>query len=153
MVKPISTRAHGVLDYLTGGLLLGAPRALGLSGTGAGRLLRLAGLGHAAYSVLTDYELGLVRRVPMRTHLALDGAGAVALAAAPWLVGTARRGRRHWLPHLVVGVYELATTALSRSEPERVSVAEAPTAPVPVVAPATSAPPVAAPDLQEDLAA
>ena len=117
MPKPITTRLHGVLDYLTGGLLLVAPRLLGLGGTGAGRLLRLAGASHAGYSVLTDYELGAVKLVPMRTHLALDAAGALGLAGSPWLFGTARRGARHWLPHVLVGAYEMTAVALSQQAP------------------------------------
>ena len=92
---------------------MAAPAALGLGGTPAGRALRAAGAGHAAYSLVTNYELGLLKVVPMRAHLALDAAGAVALAGAPWLLGVAGDGRRHWLPHVAMGAYELAAVALS----------------------------------------
>ena len=111
---PISTRLHGVLDYLTGTLLVGAPALLRLGyRSPAGRALWIAGTAHVGYSVLTDYELGAVKLIPMRTHLALDASGAVALATSPWLLETTRRGRRHWLPHLLLGVYELAAVAMS----------------------------------------
>ena len=113
MPRPITTKLHGVLDYVTGSVLLAAPALLGLAGTRAGRALRLAGVGHAAYSLFTDYELGVVKALPMRAHLALDAAGAVGLAASPWLLGTAREGSRQWLPHVGFGLYELAAVALS----------------------------------------
>jgi short-subunit dehydrogenase len=120
MKRPISTRLHGALDYLTGGLLAAAPSVLGLERDApAARSMRAAAAGHAGYSLVTDYELGAVKALPMRAHLALDAAGAVALAASPWLLGTARRGRRHWLPQLGFGLYELGAVALS--DPDRTS--------------------------------
>src|ERR1700712_1728067 len=110
--RPISSRLHGVLDYTTGATLVAAPAVLGLGGTAAGRILRGAGAGHAGYSALTRYELGAVKVIPYRAHLAAAVA-AVGLAASPWIFGTAKRGRAHWLPHVVLGVYELAAVALS----------------------------------------
>ena len=110
---PISTRLHGVLDYVTGATLIAAPSLLGLGGTRAGAAMRVAGVGHALYSLVTDYELGVAKLVPMRAHLAADAVGAVGLAVAPWLLGEADEGADHWLPHLVLGVYELGAVALS----------------------------------------
>jgi hypothetical protein len=104
---------HGMLDYATGATLVAAPAALGLGGTPAGWILRGAGAGHAGYAALTRYELGVVKVLPYRAHLVLDAAAAVGLAASPWIFGTARRGPRHWLPHVLLGVYELGAVALS----------------------------------------
>lgn len=125
--RPISPRAHGVLDYVTGATLVAAPSVLGLDGTRAGRALRAAGATHTGYSVLTKYQLGAVRVLPFRAHLALDGVGAVGLAASPWVFGfsSERRRRRRgvrrrslglraWLPHVALGLYELGTVALTR---------------------------------------
>src|SRR4051812_45555668 len=69
---PISSRLHGILDYTTGATLIAAPAALGLGGTAAGRILRGAGAGHAGYAALTRYELGVVKVIPYRAHLAMD---------------------------------------------------------------------------------
>jgi len=77
-----TTRTHGVLDYLTAGALITLPRALGW-GRGTTRLLTAAGLGTLAYSLLTRYELGLFKVLPMRAHLALDIASGATLMAAP----------------------------------------------------------------------
>jgi hypothetical protein len=115
-MRIIPTQVHGVLDYLTGGTLLSAPGllALGEVPTSA-RVLRLAGGGAALYSLLTDYELGVVKLVPMPLHLALDAASGAFLAASPWLLGFAREGRRYWLPHVVVGVTEMLAAATTRT--------------------------------------
>jgi hypothetical protein len=65
MPKPISTKAHGFLDYMTAGLLVTLPRALGWS-TCATRLLDASAAGTVAYSLLTQYELGVVKALPMK---------------------------------------------------------------------------------------
>jgi len=91
-MRIISTKTHGAIDYLTGAGLLAAPSLLGISDEpAAARTLRAAGLAATAYSVLTDYEFGLVRVIPMPVHLAMDAASGVLLAASPWLFGFAGR--------------------------------------------------------------
>ena len=61
-MRVISTKTHGVLDYLTGATLLAAPKLVGIEDEpSAARVLRLASGGATAYSLLTDYELGAVR--------------------------------------------------------------------------------------------
>ena len=114
-MRIISTQVHGVLDYLTGGTLLAAPTLLGLDGDGAGRALRIAGGGATAYSLLTDYELGLVRVLPMPAHLALDAASGALLASSPWLFGFAKEGTSHWLPHALVGATEILAAATTKT--------------------------------------
>ena len=70
-MKLLSTRTHGVVDYLTAGTLLALPRAMGW-GDRVTNLLTGAALGTVAYSLLTRYELGAVKVLPMKAHLALD---------------------------------------------------------------------------------
>ena len=111
MRQPIGSLLHGVLDYLTGVGLIGASRLSPLRGRFAGRALAAAGANHLAYSLVTDYELGVVKRLPYKAHLALDGVGALGLAAAPWLAGR-KRPLDRWVP-AGVAVYELSAVALS----------------------------------------
>ena len=103
----IPTTVHGVMDYLVGILLIAAPWLFGFSDhTTATAILVALGVGVILYSLFTDYELGLVRSLPMPTHLWLDGLGGALLAVSPWLFGFADHT---WAPHVVVGVIEIAT--------------------------------------------
>ena len=73
--------------------------------------LAAAGANHLVYSAVTDYELGAIGLLPYRAHLALDAAGAVGIAAAPWVAG-----RDDGIDKLLlagVGLYELGAVALS----------------------------------------
>ncbi|HEX8103610.1 MAG TPA: hypothetical protein VF533_13425 [Solirubrobacteraceae bacterium] len=113
----ISTKVHGVADYATSALLLAAPTVLRLKNRRSSLLLRAAGGGVLATSLLTDYELGAVRKLPMPAHLALDAATGALLAGSPWLLGLKGKHAREWLPGLVVGAGEIAAAALTERRP------------------------------------
>jgi hypothetical protein len=113
----ISTRVHGVLDYLTAGVLIAAPSTLGFRRHSMQRWLPLAlGVGTIGYSLLTDYELGPFKVIPMPMHLALDAANGALLAASPWLFGFAEEISA---PHLGLGLFEILVTASSQSTSSR----------------------------------
>ena len=117
----IPTRIHGALDYLVGVLLIAAPWLLGFAGGGAETYVPVAlGLGALVYSVFTDYELGVVRRVPMPTHLLLDLGSGLLLAVSPWLFGFADGTATTdgvWAPHLVLGLFEVAAALTTKRVP------------------------------------
>jgi hypothetical protein len=111
---PIDATLHGVTDYSVGTLLLTVfPRLAGIQGTRSARQIRFAGAAHAAYSTVTDYPLGMVKVLPYRAHLALDAVGAIALAATPFVTGQYREGRRQWVPHVALSLFELASLAMT----------------------------------------
>jgi hypothetical protein len=112
----ISTKAHGVVDYATAGVLLAAPAIIPARRRRSGLLLRGAGAGVLGASLATDYELGVRRRIPMPAHLALDAATGALLLASPWL-GGGRRRVGDWLPHVLVGAGEIAAAALTERRP------------------------------------
>ena len=115
-MRIVSTKTHGVLDYLTSATLLAVPKALGLEDVPtSARALKLAGGGATAYSLLTDYELGVAKLLPMPVHLALDAASGALLASSPWLFGFARNGTRYWLPHVLVGTQEILAAATTKT--------------------------------------
>jgi len=115
-MRIISTRTHGAIDYLTGAGLLVAPALLGISDEPASsRALRAAGLAATAYSLLTDYEFGLVRVIPMPAHLAMDATSGVLMAASPLLFGFAGREPRYRLPHVVMGLAEVLAALTSKT--------------------------------------
>lgn len=79
-MKPITTKIHGWLDYIVGMLHLIGPALLGYSyDTVAAIVPLMIGLLIIAYSLLTDYELSLYRRIPMKAHLLLDIIAALLL--------------------------------------------------------------------------
>jgi hypothetical protein len=111
--RPIDSTLHGVADYSTGALLQVLPKALDIEGSGAAKVLRGAGALHGGYSLFTDYPLGVVKAIPFKVHLGLDTAWALALGAAPFVSGEWKKGRRHWLPHVLLAAYELGALAMT----------------------------------------
>jgi hypothetical protein len=111
----ISTKLHGVLDYVGGVGSLAAPKLL--RDRRAGALMAATGAGTLATSSLTDYEVGVVRKLPMRVHLLADaGTGAVLLAGA-YLLSRGKAKVLDWAPLAVVGVTEIAAAALTERQP------------------------------------
>ncbi len=111
----IPTRTHGVIDYLTGALLIVAPYILGFAdGTAAQWIPQILGAALIGASLLTDYELGVVRMIPMPVHLFLDIAAGALLAVSPWLFGFA--DRVYW-PHLIVGILEIGAGLMTETRP------------------------------------
>jgi len=112
--RPVDATLHGVVDHTAGLVLLTVfPRAAGIGGTRSARQVRTAAAIHAGYSTLTDYPLGLVKLLPFQVHLALDAVGALALGATPFVTGQHREGRRAWLPHVALCLFELASLAMT----------------------------------------
>jgi hypothetical protein len=72
---------HGVLDYLSSAGLFALPRMAGWDG-GAKQVLTANAAGSLLYSLLTRYELGLLRLMPMSAHLTLDAASGAVLCVA-----------------------------------------------------------------------
>ena len=112
--RPVDSTLHGVVDYTAGATLLTVlPKAAGIAGTRSARQIRTAGAFHAAYSTITDYPLGVVKLLPFRAHLALDALGALALAATPFVTGQYKQGRKAWVPHVAVCLFELSSLAIT----------------------------------------
>jgi hypothetical protein len=114
----IPTSVHGTIDHVVGPALIAAPTVLGLDRTSPeGILARAVGGAEAVYSNLTDYEMSMKNVVPMRVHLALDAVGGATLALVPQLTGARKKGLKHWLPHLAIGVFEIGMAALTKTDP------------------------------------
>lgn len=111
----IPTRTHGVLDYVVGALLIVVPYVLDFAdGTAAQWVPQFLGLVAIGGAMLTDYELGVMRAIPMPVHLGIDIASGVLLALSPWLFGFS--DRVFW-PHLLVGVMEIGAGLTTRTVP------------------------------------
>ena len=114
MTKPISTKAHGMVDYGTAAMLLSTPLLLDTEGFGAEKIvpMSLGGMTLIA-SLCTDYELGAMPLIDMKTHLALDVMNGLLLAASPFLFGFSKKT---WLPHVLMGLGEVATALMTETE-------------------------------------
>jgi hypothetical protein len=112
-MKIIPTRVHGMLDYIVGLLLIFAPRIFGFQNGGPeDRIPVTLGVLTLIYSLLTRYELGLFKLIPFRVHLTIDFLSGVFLAVSPWAFGFSDRV---WAPHLIVGLFEIAASMMSRA--------------------------------------
>lgn len=115
-MRVISTKVHGLLDYLVGVVLIVAPWVLDFADGGPGQWVPvILGAGAILYSLLTDYEFGVVRLIPMATHLMLDIGSGVILAASPWIFGFADD---IWWPHLIFGLLEIGAGLMTQTRPE-----------------------------------
>ncbi|HYE33165.1 MAG TPA: SPW repeat protein [Methylomirabilota bacterium] len=105
-MKVIPAYMHGIMDYLGGLLLLMAPNLFGFADVGGAPVLipRLLGIIILAQALLTDYEVGLFKVMPMRMHIFNDYFASLFLAASPWLFGFADQPSNVWMPHLFAGL-------------------------------------------------
>lgn len=113
MRKPIPTKVHGVLDYMTAAFLHTLPRVMGWSRQ-VTATLDAAGASATAYSLMTDYELGLVKALPMKAHLTLDALSGGALIGAALLMDDEDTEVRATLAG--IGAWEIAAALLSRTQ-------------------------------------
>jgi hypothetical protein len=101
----IPTRFHAPLDYIVGAVLIAAPWIFRFSGdTAATAVSVVLGIGLIAYSLFTNYELGVWKVAPMAVHNLIDVVAGALLAASPWIFGYADQGANYWLPFVVIGV-------------------------------------------------
>lgn len=111
-MKVIDTRTHGIIDYLTGALLIVAPYLFGFANGGVAQWLpMILGAMIIVMSLITDYELSVAKVIPLGVHLGVDVAGGVLLAISPWLFGFADL---IWWPHLLVGLMEIVVPLITK---------------------------------------
>lgn len=115
-MRIIPTKVHGILDYLIGILIIASPWIFNFHRGGAETYVPvLLGAGVIFYSLLTNYELGLIKKITMPMHLGLDILGGAFLAASPWLFGFADYV---FLPHLIFGILEIGASVMTQTSPE-----------------------------------
>lgn len=116
----LPTRIHGILDYLWSILLASTPWLLGYTRGGAETWVPVGfAAGAALYSLLTAYELGAVRFLPMRVHLALDVVGGALLILSTWLLDLRDPAR---LVNLGFGLFSILAGLMTETRPFRPAV-------------------------------
>jgi hypothetical protein len=107
---------HGVIDLIYSFGLLLAPNLFGFKHHKVpSTVARVFGGSALLVSLLTRYEFGIFKIVPMRVHLILDVIKASLLAASPYLLGFHRRRRNAWLPHVLMGLASLPIPLLTQT--------------------------------------
>jgi hypothetical protein len=109
----LPTHVHAALDYILGVALSVFPFVTGLHQGGViewGPML----LGHSLilYSLLTNYELGLLRLISIRLHLLLDAVGGVVLIALATLY---EPSTAIWVALLMLGAIEIGSSLVTRT--------------------------------------
>ena len=112
----ISTKTHGMIDYLMGVLLILLPYILDFPEGAATWLPIIVGAGTIVYSLITDYELGVASILSVKAHLGIDLAAGVLLIAAPWLFDFADE---FFWPFVILGVFEVAASLMTEKSSHR----------------------------------
>jgi hypothetical protein len=111
----VSTKIHGLLDYMMSIVLMGSPWLLGFArAEGETWIPVILGTTMLIYSLFTDYEYGALKILPVRAHLLFDLVSGVFLAASPWILGFADYV---FLPHLVLGIAEVGAALVTKTVP------------------------------------
>jgi len=111
----ISTRLHGVLDYLVAMILIVLPFLLGFDDHRTALLVMvILGVATIVYSAMTRYEYGFVPVIPMTVHLGIDLTSGFFLALSPWIFDF---NDTVFLPHLLLGVLEIVVSIFSNPHP------------------------------------
>lgn len=115
----ISTRTHGVIDYIVGVILFFAPGIFGFAYVGGPAVLipKIMAIGILIITILTRFEVGIIKIIPMSAHLVLDYLGSIFLIASPWLFGFADNPAGVWLPHVIVGILILGQALFTKMRP------------------------------------
>jgi hypothetical protein len=112
-VQYVPTRLHGVLDYVLATAMLAGAVIYG-GGEPQVWVAVPAALAVLAVAMVTDFEWGIVRRLPVPVHMALDLLIGGALAASPWVLGFAAEV---WAPHVLAGAVLIGAALTTQPRP------------------------------------
>lgn len=113
MERPISTKAHGVIDYAWTAAAGSASNWMN-AGPSTARLIRNAAALAGLSSLCTNYEAGAIRALPMRAHLSVDALICAALVLSPFFLP--RVERRYTIVPVLLGAVGLVTSLLTQTE-------------------------------------
>lgn len=118
-MKLLNTKAHAIFDYLFVLILFLSPRLFNLmdfaiSHPAVWIIPSLVALMKASLAVITDYEGGLYRWIPMYKHRYADMLLGMMLLVSPWAFDFAPMA---FLPHVVLGGAIVLVALFTRTEP------------------------------------
>ena len=114
-MKYISTRTHGIIDYIMGILLIASPWLFGFyRGGWESWIPVILGAGTLVMSLITNYELSISKMISMKNHLLMDMVAGLLLALSPWIFAFSDHV---YLPHLILGLGEFVIALMTDNTP------------------------------------
>ena len=110
---PVPAFVHGIVEYFAGALLIAAPFLLGFDADAATAAAIVAGVLVLVIAASTAMSTGLIRSIPVQAHVILDYILALALIAAPFVLGFSDDGTATPF-FIVLGVLHLLLTIATR---------------------------------------
>ncbi len=100
----ITKKEHGYLDYFYGVFLIILPFLLNFPSGTVTIFPIVMGIILLIQSVLTDYELGLLKIIPFKIHLGVDIIAGFLILSSPWLLDFAGTSI---LPFVLMGMFSV----------------------------------------------
>ena len=113
MNRPISTRTHGMIDYAWA-TTAGALTAMMSGATATVHLVRQAATVAGLNAMMTNYEAGIARVMPMKGHLAIDFVMSTTLMMSPFFLP--RSERRYAAVPVLLGVVGFLSSIFTETE-------------------------------------
>jgi hypothetical protein len=124
-MKIIPKFYHGVVDYLSAAFLLLGPSLFGFAEMSGAMvwLPRIAGMVILLQALMTNYELGVMKAIPMGMHLMADYVIGVFLVISPFVFGISSRSMTATIVLLLMGITGLlaATMTEPRGRPRELA--------------------------------
>ncbi|MCE3225528.1 MAG: hypothetical protein K0S32_79 [Bacteroidetes bacterium] len=99
----VRSKFHGILDYFIGTILVISPWLFGFDNSdSAQNVPMIIGGSMLVYTVFTKYDMGIIKLLSFRFHLALDLVAGFSLVFSPMLFDFADE---IVLPHVVMGFF------------------------------------------------
>lgn len=118
-MRIIPTRIHGILDYLVGIILIASPWVFDFDNGGAETWVPvIVGIMVLLQTIMTDFEVGIIRKIPMASHLRMDLFIGLFLAASPWIFDF---DEVVWEPHVIFGIFSILASLMTRTVPANVT--------------------------------
>ncbi|MGZ3900992.1 MAG: SPW repeat domain-containing protein, partial [Bacteroidia bacterium] len=109
----IQTKIHGTFDYLIGIALVLSAFAFDFANFGTAQSIPvIIGISLIVYSVFTNYELGAVAVLEVRSHLIFDFIAGFFLLSSPWLYDFSDYV---FLPHVMFGLTMMGVALFSET--------------------------------------
>jgi hypothetical protein len=105
-VRLVNTKAHAIVDYLLGFVLILSGWLFDFRGQHpATTVAACAGVLMIVNSAVTQFEFGIFQVLPLRAHIFFDVIAGSLLAISPWLLSFDHQAYK---PHLVFGMTQVA---------------------------------------------